>query len=217
MRFLISVIFLSVNFLFAQQDNLIKYTPNYKFEEGIYVSFNAVKNNLPIPKSTLVTSIPLNDIMFFDKLFKQEQIHFYDENGVKQTIDINTIWGYSKNNILYINFENNFYRLPTIGKISQFIAKIKVLRQTSPSMYNSYYYPEMGMRTYEDTETRHFLLSFENGIIYQNNYKNVEKLLVSDTLIYNEYMSLKKRKRRKFSYIYIRKFNDNNDLFFPKK
>lgn len=198
---------------------MVKYTPEYKFKEGIYIDFQSFKNNNPITISTIVTNIPLKDINFFKKLFKKEKIYFYDDNGIKQSIEPKNLWGYSKNNTIYINYDGEFYRLPTIGKISQFIANVKVIRTTADPFFDGGYYgggigPN---RTYEDKETHKFILSLENGGVYENNYKNVENLIISDKNIYDEYTALKRRKRKQLSYMYIRKFNDANPIYFPKK
>ena len=152
-----------------------------------------------------------------NKLLKKEKISFYDNNGIRQSIEPKYLWGYSKHNTPYINYNGNFYRLPTIGKISQFIASVTVVRTASDPFYGGGYYGGIGpTTTYEDKETKHFLLSIENGVIYENNYKNVEKLLLSDKQIYAEYMALKKRKRKQLSYMFIKKFNDANPVYFPK-
>jgi len=211
------LLIISLTAVFSQNNNLVKYTPEYQFKEGIYVDFNSFKTNNPITISTIVTNIPLNDIEFFNKLLKKEKISFYDNNGIKQSIETKHLWGYSKHNTAYINYDGNFYRIPTIGKISQFIASVTVVRTASDPFYGGGYYGGIGpTTTYEDKETKKFLLSLEDGTIYENNYKNVEKLLLSDKQIYNEYMSLKKRKRKQLSYMYIKKFNNTNPIYFPK-
>ncbi len=203
--------------IFGQDNNLVKYTPEYQFKEGIYIDFESFKNNNPITISTIVTNIPLSDIDFFNKLLKKEKISFYDTNGIRQSVEPKHLWGYSKHNTIYINYNGNFYRLPTIGKISQFIASVTVIRTEPDMMYGSYYGGVGPTTTYEDKETKQFLLNLEDGTVYENNYKNVEKLIVSDKKTYDEYMAFKKRKRKQLSYMYIRKFNDANPVYFPKE
>jgi len=195
---------------------MVKYTPDYQFKEGIYITFRSFKTNNPVSISTIVTNIPLNDISFFNKLLKKEKIIYYDDNGIRQTIETSQIWGYSKNNTIYINYEDDFFRIPTIGKISQFLATVKVTRTASDPFYNGMYGMGGMSATYESKETRTFLLNMDNGLIYENNYKNVEKLIMSDKEIYTEYMNLKKRQRKKISYMYIKKYNDKNPIYFIK-
>ena len=55
--------------LFSQVDstNKIKYDAGFKFNEGIYVNFDQVKNNSPIPKSRIISTLDYDDPEFFDK------------------------------------------------------------------------------------------------------------------------------------------------------
>ncbi len=72
----------------AQQgDTLIQYTPDFKFRDGIYLNFDMVKSNNPIPKAKLFTSVDYNDKDFFDQVISSEKIYFYDNMGVRQEID----------------------------------------------------------------------------------------------------------------------------------
>jgi len=44
---------------------------------------------------------------------------------------------------------------------------------------------------------------------------NLEALFIKDPEIYDEYASLSKKKKNKLKFVYIRKFNEQNPLFFP--
>ncbi len=213
---IIFIILLSIISVKAQNNNLVKYSPDFVFNEGVYFTYESFKQNKPYSKSLIVTNIPLNDIDFFNKITENEKIVVFDETGTKQEINTNQLWGYCNNNIIYINYEGKFYRMPIIGEISQFIANIKIIRTSPDPFYSRGYYPNMGTTTYEDSEIRQFLLNFSNGNIYFNNYKNVEILISSNKVIYDEYMALPKRKRKQLSYMYIKKFNDANPIYFPK-
>ena len=52
------------------QDGRVKYTPDFKFKDGIYLNFDEVKTNSPIPKAKLLTSADYNDREFFNKVFE---------------------------------------------------------------------------------------------------------------------------------------------------
>jgi len=71
---------------------MVKYTPEFRFTDGIYLNFDQVKLNNPIPKSKLLTSIDYNDREFFKKILEGDKIYFYDNMGVRQEIAKNTIW-----------------------------------------------------------------------------------------------------------------------------
>ena len=73
---------------------MVKYTPDFRFKDGIYLNFEQVKNNSPIPKAKLLTSVDYNDREFFKKLLEMDKIYFYDDMGVRQEVAKSNIWGY---------------------------------------------------------------------------------------------------------------------------
>ena len=59
----------------AQQgDTLVQYTPDFKFRDGIYLNFDMVRSNSPIPKAKLFTSVDYNDKDFFDQVISSAKI-----------------------------------------------------------------------------------------------------------------------------------------------
>ena len=199
------------NQIFSQDiDEELLLENKISLHEGIFINFEQVKANKPIDKNSIVTNIPINAIDFYKKLTERETIAFFDENGEKKQIDTKHIWGFCENNHLYINYNGRFYKIPSLGRISQFIAKVKVMRTETDPMYSGYY--NMATRTYEYEETHHFLLSFDTGQIYEYNYKNVERLISSDKKLYEEFSHLRKRMKKKLAYKYIMMYNKRNPL-----
>ena len=72
---------------------MVKYTPDFRFNDGIYLNFDQVKLNSPIPKAKLLTSIDYNDREFFKKILEGDKIYFYDNMGVRQEIAKNSHLG----------------------------------------------------------------------------------------------------------------------------
>ena len=203
--------------LFSQTADSVLITTNFKFEDGIYIDFNSVRYLNPINKSSIITNLPLNDVEFFKKLLKQEFIEFYNKEGVRQKIKKINIWGYSYNGTLFKNSGGDFFRVPLVASISQYVASVTVMREyaTDPFM-NSYYAGGIGTTRYETKEAHTFMISFEYGIIYDYNYKNLEILLAEDEELFNEYTSLKKRERKQKIFLYIRKYNEKHPLYLYK-
>jgi hypothetical protein len=54
---------------------MVKYTPDFRFKDGIYVNFDQVKSNSPIPKAKLLTSTDYNDKEFFKKILGSDKIY----------------------------------------------------------------------------------------------------------------------------------------------
>jgi len=60
-------------FIFSQIDTnaykLTKYTNDFKFEEGIFLSIQQARNNTPISKSKIISSYDYKDFNFFENIF----------------------------------------------------------------------------------------------------------------------------------------------------
>ena len=112
--FLIGLFSPGVSFLqlYGQdKTGMVKYTPDFRFNDGIYLNFDQVKLNSPIPKAKLLTSVDYNDREFFKKVLENDKIYFYDNMGVRQEIPKSDIWGYSRNGVLYVQIQENFNRI----------------------------------------------------------------------------------------------------------
>jgi hypothetical protein len=114
--------------LFGQEkEGLVKYTPEFRFTDGIYLNFDQVKMNSPIPKAKILTSIDYNDREFFKKILEGEKIYFYDNMGIRQEVAKNSIWGYARNGVLYVQVQEGFNRITFVGNICHFVADITTI------------------------------------------------------------------------------------------
>lgn len=218
------------------QDNsgMVKYSPDFRFKDGIYLDFEQVKLNLPIPKAKLLTSIDYNDREFFKKILENEKLYFYDNMGVRQEIPKNTIWGYSRNGVLYVQIQESFNRITFVGSICHFVADITTYDSRnynspygyydpyySPYGYNSYYspyspyYSPYRQSNMSRTELKQYLIDFESGKVLEFDVANTELLLMKDHVLYEEYVQLSKKKKKELMFVYIRRFNENNPLYIP--
>ena len=64
---------------------------------------------------------------------------------------------------------------------------------------------------------RQYLLDFKTGKILDYDVASVELLLMRDPELYDEYISLKNKKKKQLKFLYIRRFNERNPLYFPVK
>jgi hypothetical protein len=92
-KYLIICIFINITVLNAQNDTtkLVKYTPNFKFRDGIYLNFLQLKQNRPIPKSKIISNINYHNLNFFDKLLLNKKIEYIDKYRLKQEVLTNKI------------------------------------------------------------------------------------------------------------------------------
>lgn len=204
--------------LLSQTDtaNMIRYSTEFRFKEGVFVSFDQVKLNSPIPKQKIQFTTDIEDVDYYTKLFNQKNIS-YKENEKIVEIPSDKVWGFSKNGTLYIQSNDELFRIPYVGMISHFIANVTLYRERfhDPFMYDPYMtgFPQP---SYSSKETRQFLLDFSSGQILEYNFQNVSAILMRDPELYDEYNLLKKRKKRQLMFLYIRRFNERNPLFFPR-
>lgn len=200
---------------FSQNDTIGKerYTPSYKISEGIFISFDQVLLNKPLTFERITTGNK-NDNNWYDNLFKSEKIAFLDDYGIQQTISTKQIWGYCRNNALYINYNNDFYRIPFIGKLSHFVGTQTVRNDFGYDPYSGYY-PGM-MPTYETNHVVQNLIDFESGKVYPFTLETVQAFISKDVELFNEFNLLKKNKKKQMLFLYIRRYNERNPLYLPK-
>ncbi len=228
-----------------EEGGMVKYTPDFRFNDGIYLNFDQVRTNSPIPKSKILTSMDYNDKDFFKNLMSGGKIYFYDSMGIRQEIEKSSIWGYARNGILNIQVQGNFNRITFIGSICHFVADVTSYdnrNYNSPygyyDPYNSYYSPYYSPYSYSPysygnyyspygsyyspyrnntgrNELRQYIIDFESGKILEYDLDNTELLLMKDPELYEEFMHLPGKKRKDLMFVYIRKYNEKNPLLLP--
>ncbi len=210
--------------LYAQKDT-IKYTPEFEFNDGFFFNFNQVKNNDPVPGARLISDHDHNDADFYDKILEQKNIAFFDKNGVRQEVPVSRLWGFSRNGVLYIKLGEGFHRITIVGQICHFVATVTTYddRYYDPYYYdwrysrNPYYDPyyPYNRRNTRNSEMKQYMLDFETGKVMEYDFKSLEVILMKDPELYDEYVALRKRKKKQLKFYYLRKFNERNPLFIP--
>ncbi len=226
-----------------QEDTLVQYTPGFKFRDGVYLNFDMVKTNNPIPKAKLFTSVDYNDKDFFEQVFASDHIYFYDNMGVRQEIPKDDIWGFARNGVLYIKVQQSFNRITFFGSIIHFVADVTSntaypYNYYDPyyypygsyynSYYNPYYYSPYSSRYYDPyyggypyrsnlmrTNLEMFMIDFETGQSYEYTRDNLEKLLIKDPELYDEFMGMRKKNKKKMMFVFLRRFNERNPVMIP--
>ncbi len=228
MKYVVNILFL---FLLltggaaGQRDSvqMVQYTPDFEFEDGIYLNFQMVKNNRPLAKSRILTSVPYDERDFYDRVLEEDFVFFYDELGMKRKVPTKDIWGYARNGALFIGVNKSYYRVTIVGSICHFVADITT---QSTRYYDPYYYYNPYSTYYRyggvpttttSTELRQFVLDFETGKVLEYDHESVAALLMKDPELYDEFSQLRKKKRRQLKFLYIRKFNERNPLYLPKR
>jgi hypothetical protein len=205
---------------------IVEYTPEFSFRDGLYLSVEMVKANHPVPLSRIVSDYNKYNKEFFDDLIAQEKVIFYDENGVETPILIKETWGYVLNGKIYLMLGSKFQRISIEGAISLFVAtattyeRIPLSRdddlypvRTPTYVGSSYRY----ISSYVTVKSRRYLFDFESNTLSGYHSEDLEELLKRDLELYSEYRSLPKRRKNRMMLTYIRRYNEKHPLYFPVK
>lgn len=214
---------------------MVEFTPDFRFKDGIFFNFEQVKTNSPVSKAKILTSVDYNARDFFKQVFENDKIYFYDALGMRQEVGREEIWGYSRNGILYKQVQGSFNRITYIGNVCHFVADITSYDRryygspynyynpyNSPYSYNSYspYYSPYSMPYRPSTVSRNelvqYMIEFETGKLLEYNLKNVELLLMKDPGLYDEFMQLKRKEKKRMMFLYLRKYNEKHPLYLPE-
>jgi len=219
----IYLLLIASNLGYAQEPvlKMIKHTPDFKFEDGIFISFSQVRNNNPVSLARLITNYDYTSNDFYDKLLSGNKIAYFDENGVRMESDVDKIWGFSRNGVLYIKISDGYTRVTIVGSICHFVANITTRDNRyydpyySNPYYNPYYYPYSPSRSTSSSEMRQYLIDFETGKLMNYDVQSMEVLLMKDPELHDEYMGLSNKKKKQMRFLYIRKYNERNPLYLP--
>ena len=202
----------------------VKYTPEYRFTPGIYLSFDQVRNNNPIPAIRIVSNDDPFDFNFYKNLVKNKTIGYFDAFGASHEVATDNIWGYCQDGKIFIQYNNQFNRMPIIGHISHFISDITVYdTHYDPYYYDYYnygyysnrYYYNPYQRTTKSSETRQYLLEFETGKVMSFDREAVKAILMEDPELYDEFMTLRKRKQNELMFFFLRRLNEKHPVMLP--
>jgi hypothetical protein len=196
-----------VLFLPAQNDSVM-YQMGQPIQDGVYLTYWDFRRNNSIEKEDIDYKGNKDQLDYIGKAMEQERLK-YKVNDNEHSIACKEVWGYVQNNTFYVNFQNKFYRIPVFGAISFLVAMVEV-RQTG------FYDPRFGTYTggMTTTEQREFVMNFYDGKLNQLKQSEVELLLQRDRALYDEYSKLSNRKQKEQLYRYIRRFNENNPVYF---
>lgn len=192
----------------AQGDSVVLKEP---YPEGIFLNFADFKEQRLIEKSAIITSISKSYLDFYSRvLFEKELLIERGDN--LQKMPSAQVWGFFQNNILYLNYRGDFYRVPVFGAFSYFVATVVV---NTPGMYD----PRFGTSVSGGTtrEIREFMMDAEEGKVKELNTENIRAMFSRDSLIWSEYTKLSRRKQKDQLYRFIRRYNERHPVYvFPK-
>lgn len=187
------------------QDSM-RYSAGYAFKEGVYLDFQAFRNNAPnIPKSALTTAQgqPVDDLRNTGgKLFRP------DSTGQRVRLDLERTWGFCNGGVVYVRAGNGFSRIGLMGSLAHLVYDA-TYRSFDPYMVN-------GATTYTVEEQR--FLDMATGAFLPVSAAGIHPVLTRDPILREEFDALpkKQRKRNETLFLFMRHYNDRHPLYFPK-
>lgn len=193
---------------FAQTDtsrNMVKYTKDFKFKDGIFMNFDEFKNNAPsVTRFELVKDKSSgSDADIYLKYNRP------DTSGNKKKKESEQCFGFSKNGVLYFsNGNNGFYRMFIVGALSHFL-----LTEISNAVDYGYYgyTASINMSTPVTTES---VLNFETGIYFDFTYRNFKDFLKQHDQDLLAELEKSKNKKDMIHY-FLLKYNEKHPIYFP--
>lgn len=211
-EYLILLFFIVI--LKLQSQDSVMYTRDFRLYEGIYNSYKEFRYNWPIDKDKIVTNLPKDQLDFFSKLTESDIIEYKERDGSLEKIKTEKIWGYCQNNVIFINQDKNFFRIPVFGAISNFIGTVEVVSYSRG--YDPFMNTPINSTANKTREIRQYLFDFYSGEIVQYSIDKMEEYLKRDAVLYKEFMSLSKKKKKEFAFKYMRLYNEKHPVYFPK-
>jgi len=211
-EYLILLFFIVI--LKLQSQDSVMYTRDFRLYEGIYNSYKEFRYNWPIDKDKIVTNLPKDQLDFFSKLTESDIIEYKERDGSLEKIKTEKIWGYCQNNVIFINQDKNFFRIPVFGAISNFIGTVEVVSYSRG--YDPFMNTPINSTANKTREIRQYLFDFYSGEIVQYSIDKMEEYLKRDAVLYKEFIALSKNKKKEFAFKYMRLYNEKHPVYFPK-
>ncbi len=216
MRTTLLIIFILLGIKGFSQADSVAYSRDFQLFEGMYLTYLDFRHNWPIPKEKITSDIGKDQLDFYSKMMEKDKIEYVERDGNKDFVKPEKVWGYCQNNVIYINVNKSFFRIPVFGAISFFVATVDVYNYSPGyNVFNNGNMPSGGARG-TAKELREFLLNFYTGQLIEFSLEKVEELLKPDAAVYNEFMTLSKKKKKESATKYIRVYNENHPIYFPK-
>ncbi len=204
------------SFLLSGQEGQLL-TKNFKFEDGVYLTFEALQQNAPeLAWDSVKTNLVTNPQTFITQI--EYIIH------QKDSIDLASIWGISLGGIPYILVPNvkkgglyQFAGLRVRGKICYFDYSIREAKAMEMKAYNPLTGVAFRQGTIEREEERLYqkILHFETGEIRPLNKQNVLRWIKDDPALSESVLELDQEQviQKLFKCLLI--YDDRQEIWLP--
>jgi hypothetical protein len=212
--FIASILFAMHLAIGVKAQEMVEYTLDFSFEDGIYLDFMAFKSNDPIPITHVISDKDIRSPNYMEQVTDEEYIRYFDGFGEQRTVATDKIWGYAFNGKAFIGYGDGFFRMPMLGTITHFTAAVTTYRMMSDPMMMS-----PGMMPYREVpvqELRQFILDMRTGKVLPYSEEHVLSLMTDADELVRDFEKLKRKQRQQQLILLIRRYNERFPLFFPE-
>jgi len=186
----------------------IQYHFDFKFNEGVYMSYDEFKQNNPsISSYKIIYKDPLINTHIADNS-TIKRIIIWNDAGSKIELKPSEVWGVSRKSRVYIIHDRKFCKLLQIGLMTYFEWSYK------QSNYDLYYY--RGIPSGRKVIKQKMLLNYLTGEVSHLKLLKFTPILKFDDELYQEFESHNDVMNKNAIMIsYLLRFNDRNPIYFP--
>lgn len=213
MKNLIALFFLVFSLHIVAQETIATNEIGFALKDGIFRNQEEFFKNQPGISFTKVRTKDGKKALDIDLV--NNQYYIIQGKELKQ-LELDSIFGFSQNGTFFLRFnfrkEDYFGRSVNPGELWQFAALV-VTYNTSMS-FDPYY---RSMQQQNPTASlMQIVFDFENNRLLPVDHKVLLPRLASDEDILKLMEESSKGKRKKKLFLYLRKYNQKNPLYFPK-
>lgn len=177
--------------------------------DGLYMSVQDFQYNDPVLPSYLINQLDIRDFDYLDKVSQLDSIQYYNREQTEAKIASRDLWGYCKNGIPYVNFDDQFARIQVVGSICHFTSIVDVVS------YRSDPFDQMGMSTPIVTkEIKENMVDLASGKSERFTDDAFLSVLLRDGQLYREFLGLKPKEQKQKMFRYLTLYNERNPLKF---
>jgi len=210
LAFSVFLITFCISNIFPQVES-VKYTFEFNFKEGLYLTYDEFKNNSPSINDYKV--IAANGLWLdqFDNNTNIKRIECFDAEGRKMVLKEKDMWGLCRNGQIYVYVDNAFHKMLRIGALMNLRISFENTEVVSSfSATGSSIYPATNKGG-----AYGYLIDFETGTYHLFKLKEFMTLIESDQELYEEFTSIKGKKKKQYNMrMYLEKFNERNPIYF---
>lgn len=189
-----------------EQRDSVRYSGGFVFHDGIYLDFQAFRNNAPsVPMAALTTA---QDQRVTDLASTNGKLFYPDSLGQSTRLDLDRTWGFCDKGIVYVRAGNDFSRIGLMGTLAHLVFDA-TYHNFDPYMYN-------GGSTYTVEEQR--FLNMETGAFLTVTAGGIYQAISRDAILKEDFDALSRKQRNKPEtvFLFMRRYNDRHPLYFPR-